>query len=101
MDTGVDRGVKVSEIESFIPHIIHIIQVETGLSIILVIILSIVGILTIALVFDSSQGRGRRYRRGYRVAYTEQLGKERAKIRAEQERKGEKKSGVRERKWRR
>ena len=53
--------------------------------------------LAIALLFDSSQGRGRRYRRGYLVAYRETLGKERAKMRADEERAGIKKAGWRER----
>ena len=53
--------------------------------------------LAVSLLFDSTQGRGRRYRRGYLVAYREQLGKERAKIRADEERAGERKMGWRER----
>jgi hypothetical protein len=63
----------------------------------LVVIGSIVALLGLALLFDSSQGRGRRYRRGYRVAYTEELGKQRAKRRAKMEEEGKKKSGWRER----
>ena len=88
---------RAKSVESFVSNLPKTVEHTTGLPFWLVIVLTIIAGLALALVFDSSQGRGRRYRRGYRVAYLEQLGKERAKIRSEQERKGEKKSGIRER----
>jgi hypothetical protein len=82
---------------SFLTEIPQQLEKVTGVSFVVLLIVVIGLLFLIALLFDSSQGRGRRYRRGYRVAYTEQLGKERAKLRAQQEREGKKKSGIRER----
>jgi fructose-specific phosphotransferase system IIC component len=75
----------------------HELEQVTGVSFIVLIIVAIGLFLLLALLFDSSQGRGRRYRRGYRVGYTETLGKERAKMRADLEREGKKRPGFRER----
>jgi hypothetical protein len=69
----------------------------TGVSFIVLVMVAIGLFLLLALIFDSSQGRGRRYRRGYLVAYRETLGKERAKMRVQQEKEGLKKPGWRER----
>lgn len=73
------------------------IHTITGLSWVVVVGLVVLLVFLVALLFDSSEGRGRRYRRGYSVAYREELGKQRARMRAQQELAGVKKPGWRER----
>lgn len=97
--TGVTTGQGgLHGVEHFAMHLPALIEAETGMSLVVVIILTIIAGLGLALLFDSTQGRGRRYRRGYRVGYSEELGKRRARMRIKQEENGEKKTGWRERK---
>jgi hypothetical protein len=68
-------------------HLPALIEAETGMSLVVVIILTIIiAGLGLALLFDSTQGRG-------------ELGKRRARMRIKQEENGEKKTGWRERKY--
>jgi hypothetical protein len=75
----------VGELENILHGIVFIAERETGVSILWIIVIGIILTIIIALVFDSTQGRGRRYRRGYRVGYTEELGKQRARARVKRE----------------
>lgn len=69
----------------------------TGLSPIIFAVICVAIFLFLMFFGGSGKGRGRRYRRGYMIAYREELGKQRAKMRINEELAGEKKPGWRER----
>lgn len=83
--TAVKGGEILGELTSTLGGVVTLAEHETGLSALWIIVFSIIACLAVGLVFDSTQGRGRRYRRGYRVGYTEELGKQRAKARVKRE----------------
>jgi hypothetical protein len=87
----------LSRVEATILSFVHSVERSTHLPWYLLVVVVLGGIFVLDLILDSTQGRGRRYRRGYRVGYTETLGRERAKMRVKMEEKGEKKPGWRER----
>ena len=86
-----------SEVTSILGEVVPFVEREMGMSIVLVLVAVAVSGIVLALILDSTQGRGRRFRRGYRVGYTETLGRERAKMRVKLEEEGKKKPGWRER----